>query len=103
MGLALGFLNHELTTIESKPLLVSEGTTGYLRELLSQWLKWAPPNHRSPTIKSLGDALQSSGHESLAVDLMTQKKGRMIRFGRFLERFHDCKYSVVNQVAIPFY
>ena len=93
VGLALGFLDHELTTIESKPLLVPEGTTGYFRELLSQWLKWAPPNHPSPTIKSLGDALQCSGHESLEVDLMTQRKGGMNWFGKFFEQFCDYKYA----------
>ena len=46
--------------------------------MLSQWLKWAPPNHSQPTLKALSDALQSSGHECLAVNLAlsyAQRKG----------------------------
>lgn len=69
VGLALGFLNHELTAIENKPLLVLEGDTGYFRALLSQWLKWAPPNHSFPTTEALAVALQRSGHEDLAFQL----------------------------------
>ena len=77
-GLALGFLDHELATIEQKPLLIPEGPTGYFREMLSQWLKWAPPNRFWPTLEALQPALQSCGHEGLAVQLIPmflQKKG----------------------------
>ena len=80
LGLALGFLNYELTTIEQKPLLIAEGIAGYFREMLSQWLKWAPPNHPSPTIENLALALQSSEHEDLAVKLRPeyfQRKGKL--------------------------
>ena len=79
VGLALGFPDYELATIEQKPLLIPEGPPGYFREILSQWLKWAPPNHSLPTLESLAPALRSSGHEDLAVKLRTaflQKKGR---------------------------
>ena len=79
VGLALGFLDYELTTIEQKPLLIAEGPPGYFREMLSQWLKWAPPNHSLPTLESVAPALRSSGHEDLAVKIRTaflQKKGR---------------------------
>ena len=69
-GMALGFLDHELTTIERKPLLIQEGDTGYFREMLSRWLRWAPPNHLWPTIEALQLALQRSGHENLAVSLI---------------------------------
>ena len=78
VGLALGFLDHELTIIERTPLLIPEGLTGYFREMLSQWLKWAPPNHSWPTLKALQPALQSCGHEGLAVQLtrlFLKKKG----------------------------
>ena len=81
VGLALGFLDYELATIEHKPSLIPEGPSGYFREMLSQWLKWAPPKHSSPTLESLAPALQSSGHEDLAVKLRTsflQKKGKKI-------------------------
>ena len=69
VGLDLGFLDHDLTITEHKPLLIPEGPPGYFREILSQWLKWAPPNHSSPTLENLALALQSSGHEDLAVTL----------------------------------
>ena len=78
VGLALGFLDHEITIIERIPLLIPEGLTGYFREMLSQWLKWAPPNHSWLTLKALQPALQNFGHEELAVQLMPlflKKKG----------------------------
>jgi len=37
--------------------------------MLSVWLKWAPPNHSWPTIHNLIQAVQSSGHENLTVEL----------------------------------
>ena len=78
VGLALGFPNYELTIIERTPLLIPEGLTGYFREMLSQWLKWAPPNHPWPTLEALQPVLQSCGYEGLAVQLMPlflKKKG----------------------------
>ena len=72
VGMALGFPKHEHDIIECNRMLALEGVTGYFREMLSQWLKWAPPNHVSPTVENLAHALQSSGHEDLAVEL--QKK-----------------------------
>ena len=78
VGGALGFLYSDLTIIQQSPLLIPEGPTGYFREMLSQWLKWAPPNHPWPTLEALQAALRSSGHESLAFQLRSlflQKKG----------------------------
>ena len=66
----MGFLNYEITTIERKPLLIPEGDTGYFREMMSQWLKWAPPNHSWPTLEALVGALQSSEDESLGANLL---------------------------------
>jgi len=78
-GMALGFLDHELTIIECKPLLIPEGTTGYFRAMLSQWLTRAPPNHSWPTIEALQLALQRSGHENLAVSLIPKFIQRLRR------------------------
>ena len=83
IGLALGFLNSDLTIIEHKPLLIPKGVTGFFSEMLSQWLKWAPPDHPSPTLENLAPTLQRSGHEDLAVRLTTtfpQRKGRIDNF-----------------------
>ena len=43
--------------------------SGYFREMLTQWLKWAPPTHSQPTLDALEAVLQKSGHEGLAVKL----------------------------------
>jgi len=72
IGLALGFLNAELTAIERKPLLIPEGDMGYFREMLSWWLKWAPSNHPWPTLETLALALNKAGEERLAYDLKEQ-------------------------------
>ena len=78
VGGALGFLDYDLTIIQNSPSLIQEGTTGYFRQMLSQWLNWAPPNHPWPTLEALETALRSSGHESLALQLRSlflQQKG----------------------------
>ena len=72
IGLTLGFLDHELTTIERKPLLIPQGDTGFFKEMMSQWLRWAPPNHPWPTLEALQPGLQNSGHENLAVNLIPE-------------------------------
>ena len=69
IGGILGIVNSDLTIIENKPTLLLEGVAGYFREMLSTWLKWAPPNHPWPTIWDLVDAVRQSGHEDLAVKL----------------------------------
>jgi len=78
IGLALGFLYDQLTVIERKPMLIPEGDSGYIRDMLNQWLKWAPPNHEWPTVTALATALQSCQLENLAVNLRAkfiQEKG----------------------------
>ena len=79
IGDALGFLDSDLTLIQRSPMLIPEGPIGYFREMLSQWLKWAPPNHSWPTLEALENALKSSGQESLALQLRhscQQKEGK---------------------------
>ena len=72
IGLALGLPNYELNTIQHTPLLIPEGPTGYFREMLSQWLRWAPPNHSWPTLQTLAVVLQSSGDQHLAASLLPE-------------------------------
>ena len=79
IGDALGFLDSDLTLIQRSPMLIPEGPIGYFKEMLSQWLKWAPPNHPWPTLEALENTLKSSGQESLALQLrhsFLQKEGR---------------------------
>lgn len=73
IGGALGIVNSDLSIMEHDPMLIPKGVTGYLREMLSTWLKWAPPNHPWPTIQDLVDAVRNSGHEDLAVKLQNYK------------------------------
>ena len=58
VGVYLGFRSSELDVIERMPLLIPEGCPGYFREMLSQWLKWSPPNHPPPTVLNLASALR---------------------------------------------
>ena len=59
LGLALGFLKSELDEIEATIAHAAGGPEAYLRELLSRWLDWAPPNHRLPSSRTLAEALRS--------------------------------------------
>ena len=72
IGLTLGIPDADLTAIERKPLLIPEGDSGYFRDMLSQWLKWAPPNHRWPTLEALAMVLNEAGEESRAYGLREQ-------------------------------
>ena len=88
VGTLLGLLNSELATIEQKPLLISEGSTGYFREMLSQWLKQGPPTHDWPSIGSLVSALRNAGEERMAHDLQEKyslKSGRCTSLSNTLE------------------
>ena len=62
-------------------MLIPEGGSGYIRDMLNQWLKWAPPNHERPTVTALANALQKCQEENLAAKLRAefkQKKGTWV-------------------------
>ena len=46
IGLALGFSRDELANIQSNPLLLLRGSSGYLGDMLGKWLQWAPGDGR---------------------------------------------------------
>lgn len=88
VGTLLGLLKSELATIEQRQLLISEGSTGYFREMLSQWLKRGPPKHDLPSIGSLVSALRNAGEERMAHDLQEKyllKSGRCTSLSTTLE------------------
>ena len=62
IGIHLGFLNNELKNIEAKPSLHHEG---FLREMLSEWLEWAPGDQRGSkqyaTLEALKRAVSRAG------------------------------------------
>lgn len=78
IGIGLHFKDCEIKSIENSPTLISRGPVGYLYDMLSQWLKWSPPNHPSPTIENLVHALQYAGEESLAFDLEEKLRSMLI-------------------------
>ena len=67
IGRALGFSEDSLDIISRTNGLHTE--VDYYSEMLSQWLKWAPPVHSFPTLKKFASALRSVGEESLAYGL----------------------------------
>ena len=73
IGLGLGFTNPQLTTIQSMPLLLSNAPSSYLREMLTQWLQWAPGDaagHEGyATLESLQRAVSKAGLGVTAQDL----------------------------------
>ena len=80
IGLSLGFVTPELTTISSMPLLLVGAPTSYLQELLSQWVQWPTASHSTrPTLESLCGALQSSivGLGSLADKVKEEMRRRI--------------------------
>ena len=100
VGIFLGILNSELATIEQKPLLISEGSTGYFREMLSQWLEHGPPKHDWPSIESLVSALRNVGEERAARDLQEKyllKSGRCMSLS-YTMHGHDATIPCHNIV-----
>ena len=71
LGRELGFTHDELEDIVRH--LGLHGDKDYMDELLSRWLKWAPPNHpKLPCVEDLATALRSVGEEKTAYDLMPE-------------------------------
>ena len=69
IGVQLGIDVDQLTIISGHPLQINEGIDGYFREMLTVWLKHAPPKHRLPSLEFLAYALRMVGEERLALDL----------------------------------
>jgi len=70
IGLKLGFQAGELAEIQNMPVLIVEGTAGYLRELLTRWLKRENP--QPPYLHVLAKAIYDSGNESLGGRLVAR-------------------------------
>ena len=61
----------ELKVIENTPTIAVGGPEACFTEMLSRWLKWAPPNHEFPSGHALAEALRSPlvKEEELAYNL----------------------------------
>ena len=69
IGGALGFTEGEMDTIQGRPFTMQLAPNSWLREMLGQWLQWAP-----------GDGRGSTGYatkESLHAALMSVNLGRL--------------------------
>ena len=56
----LGFKG-EMNNVQSDPMLLTQSAPkGYLREMLSQWLQWAPGDGRGSTGYASKESLQAS-------------------------------------------
>ena len=73
IGMHLGFLHGELDNIQAKPLLLNEGPKAWLREMLGEWLQWAPGDSRGSSSVALVDtlkvALNNSGLAATALEI----------------------------------
>ena len=73
IGTHLGFHQGELDNIEHKPLLLNEGPKAWIREMLREWLEWAPGDSRgsssSASIECLKCALDKSGLAQTALEV----------------------------------
>ena len=59
IGLALCFSDPHLETIAQKLTFVVGGPLECFRDMLSQWLRWGPPDHDQPTVNALSTALRA--------------------------------------------
>ena len=75
IGLALGFSSSDLNSIEQSHLLAVRGVKAYFHELIRQWLQWTPPDHDSPTITALHEALVDPLVEEAVVADKLLRKG----------------------------
>lgn len=74
--MALGFKDGELKLIQANPnLLLQNPPKSYLREMLSQWLQWAPGDPRGSdycaNIDKLKEALMGQNLAQLAKEFDT--------------------------------
>ena len=73
IGTYLGFHGGELSNIEAKPSLHHESPKGFLLELLSEFLEWAPGDSRGSkeyaTLGALKEAVRDAGLGKMAAEL----------------------------------
>ena len=76
IGRELGFKEGEMNIIENVPKLMMQAPRSWLRQMLTQWLQWAPRDGRGSagfaTKESLHHALLKAGLGQLAYDQLFQ-------------------------------
>ena len=61
IGLCLCFSEDELGLIDNKH---TKRPLESLQDMLSQWLRWGPPDHEQPAVSALADALKASANDT---------------------------------------
>ena len=78
IGIHLGFHEGELAKIAGAPLLLEGAPDSWLSAMLSEWVEWAPEDHRGSTqyatLKNLKNAVSKSGLGKTAQELTLQVK-----------------------------
>ena len=97
LGLQLGMLYGELSTIEATPLLISGGPVAFLREVLSKWLDRAPP---FPTLSMLCGALRSRAVDKSRLALELEQHYQSRRTGLFA---HACNVNHLLGASLLFW
>ena len=73
IGAHLGFRQRELRIIQAKPLLLNDAPHSWLREMLAEWLEWAPGDSRGSkdfaTLNGLKKALNRAGLRETTLSL----------------------------------
>ena len=72
IGEALGFKEGEMNNIESRPKLYMQAPESFLREMLSQWLQWAPGDGRGSKGFATRESLRAALLEANLGDLAEQ-------------------------------
>jgi hypothetical protein len=81
IGKELGFKEGEMNNIQSNLVLLTQTPPkSYLREMLSQWLQWAPGDKRGST--------DFATRESLRVALLRANLGQLA-FDQYFQDFHE--------------
>ena len=90
IGICLRFHNNELSNIAAKPILYLEGPKGFLREMLSEWLEWAPGDQRGSnqcaTLEVLKIAVSKAG---LGVTAANIQKVSLMEEHSITDTYHD--------------
>lgn len=61
IGRAIGFKQGEMDNIQSDPMLLTQSAPkSYLREMLSQWLQWAPGDRRGSASSATKESLRAA-------------------------------------------
>ena len=92
LGLQLGMLYGELSTIADTPLLIPGGPVAFLQEVLTKWLDRAPP---FPTLSKLCGALRSHAVDQSRIAFELEQQYQTQKTGLLTTCLEPVSYSGV--------